>query len=817
MHKLKDENELFKFSYIIALGLLSTKLSEKQVALTFQCLVDGLQNKNGYTCDMPRHLLGKISMKLNEIQVDTLFTCLLNEFKHKIKILAYYIQLNDILQYLIDGLRDEDKHVRGSCTQALGAISIRLNENQLKKVFKSLMVTSNDEYEDKIRVQALKSISGKLNKIQLFMLMIDLLQSVKREPPWYVCETLSTMSEEAWKQVAVGVLQQYMQLKSIKENETNEAKQKGSVWEWLFGDYSEAISEKDTIEIELLSFGLLLFSPCIQLNCKDDNIVLDGLNELIQHYNKKATDWGFPIRQQTWNNNDLISHPHLNNDVVLQIQPSNENRNAHKGHCVVIHEAIRSGNLPQLRFVLQNHPDININAPCNEHRQTPLHLAMNNKYWNIARYCIEKGAWIDVRGCSINDTILRTPFEDIMELVMKHKNSKKKVMIKNKKECLQMMEMCKWILRKRTIYPIKQIGYAIDYVKDKVIDRAGTVKSDNKESYETLLQEGATFLLGVDQRELQKALVENNFLFGTVDQDIKAIESENSNQRKSNEWHPLPFLIKRIFLLFKICVRLKPKGTSSTRPRGTIFGQAYEKGIKELQVQLTTYWDYITTEVFKHKCPELVDDWSCNVVDRLMNLRPMPLSSCCEMSLVVGHEGHCIYLSLCKTSTSILVRVDNRLVKTIPSNTPYPNKIILASDKQSKFIQPYLVAYFPWNGPNINQNKKWLKEYVKITTILRDSNYNESMRYLYCSTNNKLFNNSPREGNVLSIVNEWPYRLIQTDTNNGYLQNHNIGYRIRLDAVHYQWFRDQEYNSFVLKKKRIQKNNETTILEIQTK
>ncbi|ETN97122.1 hypothetical protein RFI_40409, partial [Reticulomyxa filosa] len=122
--------------------------------------------------------------------------------------------------------------------------------------------------------------------------------------------------------------------------------------------------------------------------------------------------------------------------------------------------------------------------------------------------------------------------------------------------------------------------------------------------------------------------------------------------------------------------------------------QVYEKGVKELQVQLTTYWDYITVEGFKHKFPDLMDDWSCNVVNRLMNLKTILPNSYCEMSLVVDHKDHCIYLGLCKTLDYVLVRVI------------------------------------------LNQMVQILME------TKNDSDSNESMKHLYCSNNNPL-----REGN----------------------------------------------------------------------
>ncbi|ETN98113.1 hypothetical protein RFI_39404 [Reticulomyxa filosa] len=305
---------------------------------------------------------------------------------------------------------------------------------------------------------------------------------------------------------------------------------------------------------------------------------------------------------------------------------------------------------------------------------------------------------------------------------MKHKENN------NTKEYLDAMDMCKWILKQRTIYPMKRIEYAIDYVKDKLIDKNGIIKVIDEESYETLLQEGATFLLGVSQKELKETLIKNNLLYWAAGRNIVSIKTENANQRIFDEgWYPLPFLINRIFLLFEICVRMKREGRSFIGlPRGKTFEQVYEKGVKELQVQLTTYWDYLTTEEFEKDCPELIDDWSCNVVDRLMGLKSISSNECCEISLAVGHKKHCIYLSLCKTLTSILVRIDNRWMKTVPSNISPPKKI----DNDCEWAQPYLVSYFQCSGSNVKQNKEWLKEYIKNATKLRDSQSKKSMKHL---------------------------------------------------------------------------------------
>ncbi|ETO14848.1 hypothetical protein RFI_22520, partial [Reticulomyxa filosa] len=92
-------------------------------------------------------------------------------------------------------------------------------------------------------------------------------------------------------------------------------------------------------------------------------------------------------------------------------------------------------------------------------------LAISNQHWDIARYCIEQGAYI-----AVNSLILRTPFENIMKFIMKYKKNK------NCKEYLDAMDICKLILKQRTIYPMERIRYAIDYVKDKLIDQNGVIK-----------------------------------------------------------------------------------------------------------------------------------------------------------------------------------------------------------------------------------------------------------------------------------------------------------------------------------------------------
>ncbi|ETO17843.1 NTPase [Reticulomyxa filosa] len=862
---LKDNEKYVRQSCADAIANLSSKLNEMQCDILVECIVDGFSNKNGYCCQISERLVNAMAMQLNEKQLCDLFATLIDDSKHSnddvCKSCAISIgklavkfnpkqfdnacqwlksklqdedrvtdgtvrsscaealsemakrcnakQLDDICSCLLHGMQDTHWLVRGSCAAAIENIAIQLNEKQLDDAMNCLKRGCNNEdlYSRISCVRAFGGvILGELKSTQLYFAVSELLQLLKCQNT-FVCEiankVLSTMSEDIWRLVTIETLRENMDLKLIMQLERKEQGQQptektsvrkasSSVWEWFFGNTKERVEQKQALETKVmnnnlemkrLAFALSVFNPRIQFSF-NDNISPDAFNELIHLCNEQAFEWDFPTEHK-WSDYNNIPYPQLSNDeIILQSQQLFKD-NKCQGHYNAIHKAAQSGDISQLKFELQQHHHIDINNSFNECGQTPLHLAINNKHWDTVRYCIEQGAWIDVREDAVDIKTARTPFEYVIEQTMRAKKEK------NEKEYFEILETCKWILRKRTMYPLKRIEYAIDYVKDKIIDAI------NDESYETLLQEGATFLLGVNEKELKETLIQNNLLYWAAGRNVVSITAENSIKRKFDKgWAPVPFLINRIFLLFEVCVQMKREGRHfiGLPRRTTTFEQVYEKGIKELQVQLTTYWDYIVTEEFKHKFPNLIDDWSCNVVDRLMGLKPIPLNSCCEISLVVGHEGHCIYLSLCKTSDSILVRVDNRWMETVPSDTPHPRD-------EHKLIQPYLTAYFPWNGANIDQNKKWLKEYIKNATQLRDSNSNISMKHLYCSdgNNKQSLNNSlpPREGSLPSVVKHWPYRPIQIDANNCYLRSHNVGYRVRLGDDIYQWFRNQESKSFV--------------------
>ncbi|ETN99361.1 viral A-type inclusion protein [Reticulomyxa filosa] len=742
------------------LQIIITKLKKRPLDETVKYLEYGSKDYDIQSWILYTKIMSSISTELNKQQLDITFKFLseihyigIDDRDLRIKTLEMIafesdeVQLNNLLYYFQNKLNTKSYIIGDPYEQMLEIVLSKLNERQIDNTFKIWM----DEYNN-IIYRVCNSYAAvlitKLNDEQLCLLINNVL---KDTVSGFV---LSEISDDMWRRITITTLKKNTKIKMGKKN----------------------------FEMESLASGLLACNPRIQFNHNDnnDNIInSEAFKELIDCCNKQAMKWGFSI-QQKWRDY---------NTSQTKLQSQQSNSYIYKGLYASIHEAAKLGDISKLKSSLERHR-IDINGAFNELGQTPLHVAIHNKRWDIARYCIEQGAWVDVGEGGLDANTSQAPCEYISKLIeniekeeKKNEDEEKKIK-ENKKKKKEYVEMCKWILRKRVTYPMKQIEYAIDYAKDKLINKDGIIKVIDEDSYQTLLMEGASFLLGMNQKELKEILINDNLLYWAAGRNVKSVIGENSIQSEFNKgWLSSTFQRYKIFLLFEICIRLKLTEGCYELPKYTTCEQMYEKGLKELQVQLTIYWDYNTA---MNICNNLLDDWSSNVVDRLIS----PRKEYYEMSLVVGHKGHCFYLSLCKASNYVLVRIDNRLMDTVPSNTPHRRN-------KHKWIQPYLVAYFPCNSENINKNKEWLKNYIKNAFALRNKESDESMKYLYCSDIQSLDDAPPREGESPSIAENWPYRPVQTDAENCYMRGHNVGYRIRLGDNLYRWFRDQEGKSFV--------------------
>ncbi|ETN98183.1 hypothetical protein RFI_39329 [Reticulomyxa filosa] len=148
--------------------------------------------------------------------------------------------------------------------------------------------------------------------------------------------------------------------------------------------------------------------------------------------------------------------------------------------------------------------DIDINDSCNEHQQNPLHLAIKINIGILPVIALNKMHILISKRVLLTLT-LRTPFENIMKFMIKHKKNK------NTKEYLDAMEM---------------IEYAIEYVKGKLIDQNIVIKIVNEENYKSLLEEGAAFLLEMIQKQLKEVLIENNLLYWAAGRNIILIKQK---------------------------------------------------------------------------------------------------------------------------------------------------------------------------------------------------------------------------------------------------------------------------------------------------
>ncbi|ETO02502.1 hypothetical protein RFI_34930, partial [Reticulomyxa filosa] len=762
LNGLKDKDDSIFFCCV---GVLPEYLAD-----AFKCLINGLEDKD-YIRSHCDETLEKIVMELNEQQVDIAFDHLLDGYKQGKSITRHVCgkllgnvvsklneqQLDDTFKYLISRLNDKDDKT------TLRTIALKLKREQLNTVFVHLIdgINDNNNQVCSFCVETLGVFAINLNDKQLYQFVTKVLQILQRSHDGIsliINELLSEFSDDMWQRIVMKSLKEYKKKRKEKKSQSVQPLNKNKETE-------------DSHDImEALAFGLLTYNPRISFNSYDENTPSNSyaFNTLKKCCEDQAIKWEFPTNQK-WKTFDNIPRPSFSSSL---------NTKKYKSYDIVC-EAAKSGNISLLKLALKRHHVV-INEVFNKDGYSLLLLAIQNKHWNIVRYFLEQGARVDVRGGIFNAERLPTPIECIIQQISEEKEEDK----------VNEINMCEFLLNCRTVYPMEQIEYAIDYVKDKLIDENGVKKDIDEKNYEILLQEGAAFLLGETQKNLEEILHENNSLYWAASRDIKSIEFEESKEKRFDEgWYPSQFLIYRIFLLFEICVRLK-RGHIEL-PKKTTFEQVYEKGVKELQVQLTTHWDYITTRTLSTKLPKLIDIWSCNVVDHLIHLKSGSFNECSEISLVVGFSGHTIYLSLCKTSDSILVRVDNQLMVKIPSNTSHPKN-------NDNAVQPYLLAYFQLN--NINQNKIWLKDYIKKAVELRDAESEKSMQHLYCGNEKFQHNNSPREGEFPEIAKKWPYLPVQIDAENCYLRSHNVGYCIRMGKAIYEWFYKQEAKSFLFGK-----------------
>ncbi|ETO02168.1 PBS lyase HEAT domain protein repeat-containing protein, partial [Reticulomyxa filosa] len=348
------------YLYARSIGHISMKLNKQQWDDALKCL-NGLKYEDMYIRVLCEKSLETISTKLNDKQLEKVFNAFIHGLKDQNKnvrkscvgslgIIATKVNVKrswKVFNALITGLNDEDDFIRMLCAGSLGAISTELDDRQLKRVvnalkdeeslyyfisynraFEGISTKSNEEQSNKffnalmivskrlmktidignsiLFVILLQRIAKRLNDSQLYSLVIYLLKRAKKRCTLHMQYTLSKISEDMWKRVTIERLKENMQAHV-------EATKEEYIWERL-------VSNKRDLreEMKLLAVGLMTFNPRIQLSCNDCNICFDTLNELIRYCNEQAIEWGFPIHQSKWiddNNYNDIPYPYLDNQI----------------------------------------------------------------------------------------------------------------------------------------------------------------------------------------------------------------------------------------------------------------------------------------------------------------------------------------------------------------------------------------------------------------------------------------------------------------------------------------------------------------------
>ncbi|ETO03560.1 hypothetical protein RFI_33842, partial [Reticulomyxa filosa] len=274
-----------------------------------------------YTKIMP-----SISIELNEQQLDITFKLLDNRDLciKTLQMIAFElneIQLNNLLHYFQNKLKNGSYHAWNSYEEMLKIVLSNLNKQQTDNTFKILMKEYNDI--DRRVCNLYKGIlARKLNDEQLCLLIDNLSKDTESG---FIA---SYISDDMWRRITITALKKNTKIK---------------------------MGEK-FFEMESLALGLLMCNPLIQFNHNDSNddiINSEAFNELRCCYDRKFREWGFLIQKRWSNYNNL--------KIKLQLQQSNSD-------------------ITQLKSALE-HDRIGINA-FNKYGQTPLHIAIHNKHWD---------------------------------------------------------------------------------------------------------------------------------------------------------------------------------------------------------------------------------------------------------------------------------------------------------------------------------------------------------------------------------------------------------------------------------------------------
>ena len=407
-----------------------------------------------------------------------------------------------------------------------------------------------------------------------------------------------------------------------------------------------------------------------------------------------------------------------------------------------------------------------LNHACNATRQTPLLYAAANKQWKAVAWLLKQpDVWIDVQDLNEKSFLLyasQTYFQAPPEIFAQ-------------------------ALQQRTLFPEKSIQNALGFLADQkqaVFDNQEAPIS--QKTYHQFLLQAVAPLVGCSISTLKKTLEKNKQTYLAVANSRILEQYENGQEMKYERGMDKDaFLRIRILLFFDILVEMEQQGARYHKlPEDPRTGETYllseakNKLFGELQGQLTTLWTEIARLTLIRKDRSFYEAWANGVLHTLTSLPPPPASQ--TLTLFSGHLQHTFYLTITRANNTYSLRIDNQSMATIPQNSLPPMR--RSPSHSQREVQPFLVTYFPIE--DLDKKRPALVEYLVHSAQNQDEPSEIVMPLLY----KKIPAIGPRPPHIA----RWPYHLEQTDAQNCIIRNHNVGMRIRLGKVFYDYLRKEE-------------------------